>query len=1287
MLVLVLLVIGLGNYTINRYLNADGSRDLAKYLPINGEATFERAKVHLFRSFPDVSIRLEGIEVIDSLAVIHGHPPLRLEEIYLRASIVDWRQKHLAIAGIELNGLTVNVFDGIDGYSNVANLIRKKIQHKVQENKAPGLTVDYGQIDVQFNHVMLNKIDEITGQHAHAMIDKIIIKNDEVDSENRLTLGMNKIVINDNISLEVGDPPILLNDALVKMDLTNDFSQLTFNDIEFKNGHIHLTNDSLGQSNYSNLFGKDKMQTSNNSAKQTNMILAIDGAQIKLDDIDFKMIDHPKNKHVATRIVKFNVEVHTGADTTAEIQLLLDVNQLAFNTKNGAYLRDSRVEGRIQAQLSHQMMAVASPNLMINDETFAVKANLYSDKKTASTLSIEKKDVQSASVKPLLTHNIQKSIAAYDVDGPFYARAQVLFIPGNKNPRVEVDLLVDNKTVTAKAQKIKHTDLSATFVNRIHDDVRQHQEDRKNVRLIIHRVKGEFNDFKIASQNALITSTPDGGDRIKAKANITGRAASASQFLNHDKFNFQEGNFTLSTDIDGSLTDLDDLISGTNLHLAMEDLEVHYPDGNAKFPFRILELTKNGDKTAFHIEGFTENDQRPFHIRGEVDRVESFLFPGRTDRLRTEANIQASSVSWEGIIGLFGKDGIFSSVKRVDEKQVKRSMKQTLSGIQQSFRPVVRIAIDTVFYGKDIQLIDFNTGLKFNDKRTLVLDETTFKIDKSNISLDGEVNINQLDFTQFDFDIELNHLDFDALMPKFDYFGIHLIKQIHDQPDNLSMKIKLSGELDDNAGLRPESIKADITYESFAEDKFSGRLTLTANPTTKKVDVVFGHSGHPRNFNHLLETDAYRFDKGWYTVSFNFDDNFETVAQMVEASKFNLAIDDAQVYITELGVTVPLTRIELASINNKGYYHLLLRSESLNQELTFNGVVNNVRHFAFKDSDDPYEIELEISSPRIVWDDLKQVIAYQNQSENQSKGGKALKESVAKVLKDFNPNVQLKIDKLEYSDKIGFDDIYAHAYLDGDILNIDSANVSYGDSHIKANVNADMGHDKILPFHMQLQLTNIDIGQTLTHFDYFNVAELREAKQLKGNIWFDLDMQAEMNLENRGFNHQQTMADIKVKLQDVVIEGLHTLDTITEGIGFEKRFQTLRFAPLESRIKVKGQRIEIRETEIQSNAMHAFVEGALDKDSPENLWIAVPLKNIKKPDLKSVADKTGYEAGGRKIYLQWITSRDEDNGKMKVHLRKKKFFQERFKVKQFRAYKRINRRERGKLRQEQRQSD
>jgi len=1198
----------MGDFLLNRYLNNGGKETINNSLPFNGSLSYDKVSVHPFRDFPNISLKLHGLQLADSLATQHEKTPVELEDFYLNASLTSLRGKELNIESIELVGLTLKFFDRLDGYSNLKSLIKKKSEEKHKEKNKDGWTIVYDHTDLMIKDLQLHKINEAIKQHAHLFIDEIKIKNKEVDSEYQLAIDIENIIASHFPDKSKKHIPAQLNQVTAELHLDKTFASAQLTEVQLKEGTIDLLTDSTGVSNYSGLLGVKKSTSSPDVKKDNGITFEIEGARLSVSDVDFTLIDHPGNRHLAAAIKKISTEIEVNPDTSAVIDLHLDVNQLAFNTSQGALLSNSIVKGQLKTNYNHQEIQISCSDLSINDDLFNVKTKLPLDGKTATTLTIEKPDADAQKIRPLLTEKIQKSILPYDVKGPMYAKAHLVFTKGVKKPRVNLDLNVQNKTVVVKGQVVKNADVSATFVNGFFDDARQHTEHKKNMRLFLHKVVGTFNDFKVDTKDALITSSAKEGARLIAKADITGKAASASHFLNHDKFSFQEGAFTLTTDINGSLRNLDDLVAGTDLNLAMKDMQVFYPAGNTSIPLRVLEMKKVGEKTIFEIEGLGIDDGSPIRIQGEIDHLASVLFPGQAEQLQTKANIRASSISWESLIALFGQDGIISAAKRDSSIQAKRSMKQTISGIQQSFHPAVKVTIDTVHYGNDVELLDFHTGLKFQDDKTLVLEETNFKIDKSNVTLDGEVVINQLDFTKFDFDIDLQNLDFDVLMPKFDYFGVHLIKQIHDQPDNLSMHVELSGELDDNAGLKPESLDAYITYESFAEDKFSGSVTLKANP-------------------------------------------------------------EAEVYITELGITVPLSRIEAASIDNKAYYHLLLKSDTLQQELALDGVVDNIRHFAFKDTEESFEVELMISSPRIVWDDLKQVMAYGNNSESRQ-SGKIIKESLTKILQDFNPNVKLKVDVLEYSDQLSFNDIFAHAYMDDHLLKIDSANVAYG---------LDISHEQELPFDLKLALSNIDVAQTLEHFDYFGVEELYNAQQIEGIVWFDLDMSSVINLENNEFETPRTEADIKFALQDVIIEDLETINTIAEKIKRVDRFNVLKFAPIESEIKVVGTRITIKETEIQSNALQAFIEGTIDKSSPENLWISVPAKNVKRPDLETIPEKTGYAGTGRKIFFKWVSSQSDEDGKMKIRLRKKQFYKERSEGIKFKDFKKEVRAERKRI--------
>ena len=267
LLVLAFLALVIGDFAINRYLNADGNRDLSKYLPINGALTYDRVSIHPFRDFPDLSVNMKGIELADSLVDEHKRPPLNLDELNIRVSVIDWSDKEIAIESIDMEGLTINLYDRADGYSNIASLIRKKVEEVKAENKKAGLSVVSNNSVVHISDVILNKIDEKTNQSAQVSMDEIILENKSDDSNYDLALEINNISVSELQTNSKKENPIVLNQSVANVLVDKDFSTLMVEDVQLKNGHIHLYKDSLEISNYARLFGGGKKTSTNKNPK------------------------------------------------------------------------------------------------------------------------------------------------------------------------------------------------------------------------------------------------------------------------------------------------------------------------------------------------------------------------------------------------------------------------------------------------------------------------------------------------------------------------------------------------------------------------------------------------------------------------------------------------------------------------------------------------------------------------------------------------------------------------------------------------------------------------------------------------------------------------------------------------------------------------------------------------------------------------------------------------------------------------------------------------------------
>jgi len=107
-------------------------------------------------------------------------------------------------------------------------------------------------------------------------------------------------------------------------------------------------------------------------------------------------------------------------------------------------------------------------------------------------------------------------------------------------------------------------------------------------------------------------------------------------------------------------------------------------------------------------------------------------------------------------------------------------------------------------------------------------------------------------------------------------------------------------------------------------------------------------------------------------------------------------------------------------------------------------------------------------------------------------------------------------------------------------------------------------------------------------------------------------------------------------------------------------------------IYFKQTNIEIPLLEIQSNALHLFVEGNFGKGDATNLWLSVPLDNLKITDRSVIPEKLGYAAAKHKVYLE-ATSTKEGNIHLKFHPTKKKYYMDRGILEQYKADKKRDR--------------
>lgn len=149
---LVLLWLGLALYI--RHNKAEFLQQISDRLNdrlYGGTLEIKDMEPSLVRSFPNVSVVLEGVSIKDSLWNRHQHPLLDVARIFIKVNTFSLLRKQLDIGQISVENGSIYLFTDSTGYSN-ASVVRRNTQVKA-DGKRRGMSADITRLqlsDVSF---------------------------------------------------------------------------------------------------------------------------------------------------------------------------------------------------------------------------------------------------------------------------------------------------------------------------------------------------------------------------------------------------------------------------------------------------------------------------------------------------------------------------------------------------------------------------------------------------------------------------------------------------------------------------------------------------------------------------------------------------------------------------------------------------------------------------------------------------------------------------------------------------------------------------------------------------------------------------------------------------------------------------------------------------------------------------------------------------------------------------------------------------------------------------------
>jgi len=177
LLVLMLLVIAAW-FVMAWYINSHKKELLAKITAevsekIDGNFHIQDMEPALLKSFPNISVRLEGVTLSDSLYPVHKRNMLDLASVYIKINALSLITRHPEVMKVTIADGAVNLFTDPNGYSNTY-LLKKKKPAAAKKKKGKEIEIlNFGieQVTFTFDHLQRNKQFKVTVQEMNGRIN------------------------------------------------------------------------------------------------------------------------------------------------------------------------------------------------------------------------------------------------------------------------------------------------------------------------------------------------------------------------------------------------------------------------------------------------------------------------------------------------------------------------------------------------------------------------------------------------------------------------------------------------------------------------------------------------------------------------------------------------------------------------------------------------------------------------------------------------------------------------------------------------------------------------------------------------------------------------------------------------------------------------------------------------------------------------------------------------------------------------------------------------------------
>ncbi len=315
-----------------------------------------------------------------------------------------------------------------------------------------------------------------------------------------ISVSLKKVLLRDSLWEQHHHDLLKADDVFISIDAFTLLSgNPTIRKIVISDGTIYSFTDSSGYNNL-NIFKKSKSKDKGDSDRK------------KINKVELQRVNLIVENESRQKLFSFNVKDFSGKinynpggwNAVADLDVL--VNNLAFKTSRGSFLKNKTFKGKLDLKFTEKsnLLTVPLQDVEIGGIDFELGGKFSFDGLNPFfALDIKTNSIKFDEAQTLLAENISSRIKIYKLEKPLSAEANIRgILKGGGNPMIKVYWKTTGNTLSFKNETVTNCDFNGSFSNQL-DKTKPRLD--ANSTINFYFLKGTWNNIPFKADSITIT--------------------------------------------------------------------------------------------------------------------------------------------------------------------------------------------------------------------------------------------------------------------------------------------------------------------------------------------------------------------------------------------------------------------------------------------------------------------------------------------------------------------------------------------------------------------------------------------------------------------------------------------------------------------------------------------------------------------------------------------------------------------------------------------------------------